>query len=257
MPRFYINPAQISSITDSQLAGATTAGNLSNIFDGNKHTFYQTNSAGTANVLEFIVNLTDITIMDTIYVIGQNISTVQIFEIGGDFATVPTYNDRDVLLRTYASPYSTRRLTLRCTRESAGIRTRLYQILIMRHLLDLNQSDTRVITRFETTRQIRNAFVQEDLYGSRVLQTGHINTAKKTINYQMWQNASTLSEARAELNRVYNIQRQYPNFTIWDLDEPNAQDYESVFPAYWVPNSFSESIEGTQAISYSFSIEEQ
>ena len=257
MPKIYTNPSQIRLITDSQRTGATTEGNLSNIFDGTKYTFYQTDSAGTSGVLEFVINLVNTETVDTIYLIGQNISTVRVDEFGCDYVTNPTFNDRVVSLGTTASPISTQILTLQCTRTSGATDIRIYQILVMSHLLDLNQSDTRVITRFNTVRQIRNAFVQEDLYGSRTLQTGHINNPKKRINYQMWQNANTLSEARSELNRVYDIQRQNPNFTLWDLDEPNSQDYESVFPAFWVPNSFTELLQGTQAISYALSVEEQ
>ncbi len=257
MPKIYTNPSQIRLITDSQRTGATTEGNLSNIFDGTKYTFYQTDSAGTSGVLEFVINLVNTETVDTIYLIGQNISIARIDEFGCDYAANSTFDNRVAFLGTIVSPISAQTLTLQCTRASGATDMRLYQILVMSHLLDLNQSDTRAITRFNTTRQIRNSFIQEDLYGTRTLQVGNINHAKKTINYQMWQNANTLSEARSELNRVYDIQRQNPNFTLWDLDEPNSQDYESVFPAFWVPNSFTELLQGTQAISYAFSVEEQ
>ena len=257
MPQIYTSPFQINSITDSQVSGANTIGSLSNISDDSKYTFYETDSAGTGNVLTFVFNLASTQDIDTVYLIGENIDSVRITEFGLDYVTSSTYNDRDAFIATNATTVSGTTITLECTRTPSTTSMRLYQVLIMRHLLSLNQSDTRAITRFDTTREIRNSTIQEDLYGSRTLQVGHINNTKKTIGYEMWQNASNLSACRSELNTVYNIQRQNSNFTIWDLSELGSQDYESVFEAFWIPGSFTERLQGTQAISYSFSIQEK
>ena len=270
MPKIYTSPVQISSITDSQAsARSSTLGSLSDITDGNKYTFYETMAPGTAqtnptrNELRFTLTFGSTASIDTIYVLAQNIDSIT-FSVnpGGDSlgTRVPgqiTYDNRRGVLANVAVPVAATGGILRLIKTPATSAIRIYQILVMRQLLALNQSDTRAITTFDTTREIRNAYIQEDIYGGQTLQVGHINNAKKTINYQIWQNASTLSGARSELNQVYNILRQNPNFTIWDLDEPNSQDYESVFPAFWIPTSFTETIEGTQAISYSFSIQEQ
>ena len=270
MPKIYTSPVQISSITDSQAsARSSTLGSLSDITDGNKHTFYETMAPGTAqttptrNELRFTLTFNSTTSVDTIYVLAQNIDSIT-FSVnpGGDLlgTRVPgqiTYDSRRGVLANVAVPVAATGGILRLIKTPATSTVRIYQILVMRQLLDLSQSNNRAITRYDVTRQIRNAFVQEDLYGSRTLQTGHLNSAKKAINYRIWQNGSTLTECRNELSKVYNIQRQHSNFTIWDLDELNAQDYESIFPAFWVPNTFTERIEGTQAISYVFSVEEQ
>ena len=127
----------------------------------------------------------------------------------------------------------------------------------MRHLLDLTDTDTRAITRFDTTGATRAAYIQEDLYGTRTVQVGRYSDIRRSVNYQIWESAANLTAARHKISELLYIQQENPNIVIWDLDEANAQDYESVFPAFWVPGSFSSSIEGAQAVSYSFSVEEQ
>ena len=270
MPKIYTSPVQISSIVDNQAsARSSTLGSLSDITDGDKYAFYETMAPGTAQVnptrneLRFNLTFNSTTSVDTIYVLAQNIDSIT-FSVnpGGDSlgTRVPgqiTYDNRRGVLSNVAVPVAATGGILRLIKTPATSAVRIYEILVMRQLLNLSQSNNMAITRYNVTRQIPNAFVQEDLYGARTLQTGHLNSSKKTINYRIWQNGNTLTECRNELSKVYNIQRQHSNFTIWDLDEPNAQDYESVYQAHWVPNSFAERIEGTQAISYGFSIEEE
>ena len=248
MPQIYTAPIPYTITGDSDRAAS----------DGNKHTSYNI----TGN--DVTINFTSTPRVSTIYVLADNYDSVTFtgfvgatqHGFGTDVTGGSTYDNRRGALST-VTELGLSRCRLRFARTSGRSSINIYQILALRHLLDLTDTDTRAITRFETTRETRNAYIQEDLYGSRSLQVGHLNSSKRNINYQIWQSASNLSAARNELSQLHDIQRQHPNFTLWDLDEPNAQDYESVFEAFWVLGSFSESIEASQAISYSFSVEEQ
>ena len=228
------------------------------VSDGNKYTSYNTTDT------DVTINFTGTPRISTIYVLADNYDSVSFtgftganpHGFGTDITGGITYDSRRGAISTVAEE-GLSRCTLRFTRTSGRSSINIYQILALRHLLPLNNSDTRSITSYEVRRGIRNAFVQEDLYGNRSLQTGHLRDARKTINYTIWQRGDNLTAARNELSELYNVQRQYPNITIWDIDEPGSQDYESVFQAFWVPDSFSESIEGTQVVNHSFTIEQQ
>ena len=263
MPQIYTNSPSFT-VTDGQVGTrSTTIGSLENIYDNNKFTFYQTNSS--VDPLVFTITFTgDPQSIDSVYVLAQNIDSASFSSrplatgLGTDVTGGLTFDNRRGIISTVASPVTgCTGVRLRLTRRSGASNVKIYQILAMRHLRDLTDNDTRTITRFETTQEIRNAYIQEDLYGTRTLQTGHLDNPRKNISYQIWKSASNLSAARNELSELYSIQRGNPNITVWDLDEDNARDYESVFPAFWVPGSFSSSIEASQAISYSFAIEEQ
>ena len=252
MPKIYSAPARIASITGT--------GNTGNAIDSNPYSYYNGNSLSFTFV--------DSPSIDTVFVISQGGSSAS---AGGSSSSGnETYDGRMAFLITGASSPSS---------ISVSGASRIYQVIFMKHLLDLNQTDSRVITSYEVTAGTRNTFIQEDLYGRRTVQSGHISNPKKRIEYQIWQSApyimedrpdpdspgdtisvsvlGSLSDARNEVNKFYRIVAQNPNITIWDLDEPGAQDYESVFAAYWVPDSFSEAIEGQHVINYGFAIEQQ
>lgn len=243
MPQIYTS---IPYSVDSTLPGA------SNVSDGDPYTYFDQNS--------FQVQFTGQQTIDRVYAIAGypgNVSTVLstspgsfIEETMTESFNKGTYDNRRALLVSGAE------VTTDTMTVTVSAATRVYKVLFMKHLFDLTDTDNRAITSFETSRGARNAFVQEDLYGTTSLQTGHLSSAKKTIQYEIWQSAANITDARNELNKLYQVQRQHPNFTIWDLDEPNAQDYESIFNAHWIPNSFSERIEASQAISYRFTVQQ-
>ena len=255
MPRIYTAPARIASVTGT--------GNTLAAYDSNPYSYY------TGNSLTF--NFVGSPSIDTVFVISQGGSSLSAGSLSSSGNT--TFDGRKAFLATGSSS-STSSMTV-----SVSGASRLYQVLFMNHLIDLNQTDSRVITSYEITAGTRNTFIQEDLYGRRTMQSGHISNPKKSIQYQIWQSApymqedrpdpdspgdtiqvqvlGSLSDARNEVNKFYSVVAQNPNITIWDLDEPGAQDYESVFAAYWVPDSFSESVEGGHVIQYGFAIEQQ
>ena len=228
------------------------------VSDGNKYTSYNTTDT------DVTINFTSTPMISTIYVLADNYDSVSFtgftgaieHGFGTDITGAKTYNNRRGALST-VTPVGLSRCRLRFTRTTGKSSINIYQILALRHLLSLNNSDNRSITSYEARRVIRNAFIQEDLYGNRSLQTGHLRDAKKTINYTIWQRGNNLTDARNKLSELFNTQRQYPNFTIWDIDEPGSQDYESVFQAHWLPESFSETIEGQQVVNHQFTIEQR
>ena len=225
-----------------------TGANTDAVSDGSSYSSY------SGDTLTF--NFTGSPSIDRVFVVAKGATDITVPTFSVDSMTESfnetTYDSRRAFLGSRSSVMQSNSITITATGA-----TNIYRVLFMNHLKSLNNSDTRSITGYEVGRGIRNAFIQEDLYGNRSLQTGHIRDAKKTINYTIWQRADNLTDVRNELNELYNIQQQYPNFTIWDIDEPDAQDYESVFQAHWLPDSFSEAIQGTQAISHSFTIEQQ
>ena len=244
MPRIYSAPVPFTISM-----GGTGS---SNVNDSSKYTYYETSDStitlnfGTGSVA-----------YDSIYVLAEGIDNIGFLGANSiDRLTGTIFgNKKGIILE--GSEHTAQSHNLTVTKTSGVTNIKIYQIIVMNFLKDLSETDTRTITRFDTTRQVRNAYIQEDLYGTRSLQVGHLPDAKRSISYQIWESASNLTTARNKLSEFYNIQQANPNITIWDLEEANAQNFESVFPAFWVPGSFSESIEATQAISYSFSIEEQ
>ena len=250
MPQIYTMPIPLTV--------RTSPSGSENVSDGNNRTFYETSDT------DITIEFTMVPDVSTFYILAENFDSVSLtgftgatqHGFGNDLNGVNTINNRKGILSTVPE-VGIDSCILRFTRTSGRSTIKIYRIVAMRRLLDLNQTNDRAITSFETRREIRNAFIQEDLYGTRSLQTGHLNDSKKTINYTIWQIGSNITAARNKLSDLYDIQRQYSNFMFWDLDEAHAQDYESVFPAFWVPESFSERTEGAQAISYSFSVEQQ
>lgn len=253
MPQIYTAPARITRVTGT--------GDTSAVRDSNPYSYYD---GGTSLTFTF-ANRTSI---DTVFVVCEGATAIS----AGSLSTSTghsTYNNRIVFLET-GSTSSISSISLTVTDA-----TKIYQVLFMKHLLNLSQSDSRVITSYEVTAGTRNTFIQEDLYGRRTMQSGHISNPKKRIEYQIWQSApyviqnpedppeqqrsvlGSLSDARNEVNKFYQIVAQNPNITIWDLDEPGARDYESIFGSYWVPDSFSEAIEGQHVINYGFAVEQQ
>ena len=238
MPKIYTAPARIASVAESNSGAA---------YDSNPYSYY------TGNSLSF--TFVGSPSIDTVFAItegGTSLSAGSLTSTGNDTYMLPgsTISRRAYLATGTASSLSSVTLTV------TGA-TKIYHVLFMKHLLDLNQTDSRVITSYEVTAGTRNTFIQEDLYGRRTVQSGHISNLKKRIQYQIWQSGTNLTASRNEVNEFYSIVEQNPNITIWDLDEPGAQDYESIFASYWVPDSFSESIEGQQVINYGFAIEQQ
>ena len=338
MPRLYSN-SFISYIGPNPSQPET---DLPNIRNPNKYA--SEDSSGT-----LIAELLDGKSADSIYVLAEGVTAVSSNIASGDL--IPVGNNVKAFIGTGSSQSGSVSVNF----TGSG---KIFQVLMMNNLLDLTQTNTRAITSYETTRSIRDSYVQEDLYGVRTLQSGSSRGAKRSIAYTVWQLGSSTTEsasgsislpftsnsgtvqvsitlsngmvnsqgvsagnslqvtvagtgsgggglaetltfianntqttnnyfktitsispvngtgnlsysqssrqtggpitnARNELSKLYDIQRQYPNFILWDLDEAGAQDYRSIFPAYWLPDSFSENIQGNQVISYSFSVEER
>lgn len=278
MPQIYERPPTFTAV-DSQIAnrGTGVTGSLSNIFDMNPYTFYDTKADGTQNAdgafeLNFRLNLNPVQDVDTIYVIADGVETASFAlltpsgpRILDNVSMTTTYNNRKAAINTLGASYPITQGSLTLTRTPTANIVRIYQVLIMRRLEDLKQINSstinRAITRFETSRASRNSYIIEALDGTRSLQTGSVSKSKRMVNYTIWESragtGSNIRTVRNNLNKFYDTVRQYPNFIIWDLSEPAAEDYEAVFPAYWIPNSFQDRIEGVNAISYSFTVEEQ
>ena len=244
MPRIYSAPLNFSISM-----GGTDA---PNVRDSSKYTYYETSD--TSFTLSFTgSNLS----YNSIYVLAEGIDSIGFLGANSiDRRTGTIFNSKKGIILE-GSDHSANSQSLTVTKSSGVTDIKIYQIIVMKFLVDLTDSSNRSITRFDTTRQVRNAYIQEDLYGTRSLQVGHLPDAKRSISYQIWESANNLTAARNKLSEFYKLQAENPNITVWDLEETNALSFESVFPAFWVPGAFSETIEATQAISYNFTIEEQ
>ena len=341
MPRFYSN-SFISYIGTNPSNPGT---DLPNIRSPNKYAYND-------SVATLIATLSPGKSADSIYVLAEGITAMSSNIASGNLMDVG--NNVKAFLGTGTSQSGSVSVNF----TGSG---KIFQVLMMNRLLDLTQTNSRAITSYQTTRSIRDSYVQEDLYGTRTLQLGSSKGAKRNITYTIWQSGigatsissgaisvgytapsgtavmisvalsggtfnsnpvsssntlrvtisgtavggggltenltftspnqtltttnsfqsitsatlanngggnlslsvasdtgeGAITNARNELSRLYDIQREYPNFILWDLDEDYAQDYRAIFPAYWIPGSFSESIEGNQVIQYSFAVEER
>lgn len=259
--------------------GTSTTGTIATISDGNPNSYYETTAPGlvrsspTRNELTFRLTFTGNPRVDLVYVVADGISSATFDIVSPASSSLGTQltgvlNSGDQRTITFPSslpatftPVAVSSGRLRLVKTSANARVRIYAVYVMGTLLDLRNSDDgtngRSISRFDPSGEVRNAFIVEDLYGNRTLQTGHINQIRNIVRYTIWQISNNLTECRSELNKVKRVVQENPNFTLWDLVEPNNMDYESLGLAHWVPNSFNSSIEGQQALTYSFSIEYQ
>lgn len=287
MPQIFENPISFTVADDQVSTRGSTNGTLANITDFDFTTYYETRSPGTIvsinseneNQLTFTLTSAS-TSIDTLIVLATGIKSIrQLYDVPGSTqifsnssenysATVLDSNPNGKNGFTYTEPilpnnllprtFSATELRLRLLKTSPGAVVQIYNIFQFRTAFDLRQSNSRAITRFETSRQQRNAYVIEALDGTRSLQTGPVAKAKRMINYSIWENSLPgLGPPRNRLNGFYQFMQQNRRFLLWDLNEPNSQDFESIFWAHWVPNSFQERIEAQQAISYSFTVEEQ
>lgn len=275
MPQIYAPRTQFT-ITDNQVGTRnSTDGTLANITDNDPTTYYETKSAGSViaseNQLTFLLDYTASTEIDTLYIIASGIKEITWHNVTGndgilfESEVTDTYDNKKALVHTASTIFGTEQMRLRLIKINASSTVKIYSIFQMRRLLNLEQINSRdisrAITRFETSRAPRNSYIIEALDGTRSLQVGSVTKPKRMINYTIWESrvgqGSNIRTVRNNLNQFYNVVQQYPNITIWDLSEQSAEDYEAVFPAYWIPNSFQDRIEGVNAISYSFTVEEQ
>ena len=269
LPQNYLDKDTVSDEQEDD-RGTGNLGSIANISDGDKLSYYGTKAPGTSrtnptrNELDFDITFTTDQSVDSIIVIAENVVSATFtinspasVGLGTRKAPSLTIGDRKIFIFDPVNRTSLRTATLKLIKTTGSADIKLYEIFLLKQLLDLTQSDTRAITRFETTREMRNTYIQEDLYGGRTLQIGHLTAPKRVINYQIWENANNLTTARTALEQLYDVQRKNPNFVIRDLDEDNATTIDSIFYAHWLPGSFSSTIEATQAISYNFTVEEQ
>lgn len=264
MPIIYTEPLTNLADRNASSRGTGNTGSLNNLWDGNPFTFYDTKSA----TLEFNATSMAGETVDTVYVVAENIDDVSFRSINPatqifsdqpvidtwDTDDTPGYSIRKAFITTHTSTITSTSMRVTLTRTAGTNSVRIFHLFIMRQLLDLKKSSTLTITRFQKSGQMRNAFPVPDLYGGTVLQTDANSWIHPQLSYQLWQTGSNLTEARNIVTSQRNIARRYPNITIWDLAEPNAQDYESIYKAYWTPASFTQELAGTNVVRHGFDI---
>lgn len=244
MPIIYTEPVNLGTNQFTN-TGGTTSGSLVNLADGNPRTSF------TTNTLTFTATITPSTSVDTLYVLGTGIDTVTAGSIASAVATVDTYDNRKAFIATAPTPFSVGSFTVTLTGDP---NVTIYHMFLMRRLINLQQSGSLAITRFEKSGQMRNSFPVPDLNGNTVLQTDANSWIHPQLSYQIWQRASNLTAARNIVTKNWTTAADNPNIVLWDLAEPNAMDHETVYRGHWSPSSFTQEVMGTNVVQYSFSI---
>ena len=155
--------------------------------------------------------------------------------------------DRQFSLFTSMSPVST---TL-----SVSATGRIYEVYAVEQLLDLRSNNEQTLTTYEPTISDKDRYLIEDIYGNVTIQSGHSVNSRRTDAFEVWRRGNNLSDCMAEYNKVKNIYETHGDITIWAMNDTNAVDYESVYVGHWVSGSLTYTIEGVNAISYTFGIE--
>lgn len=264
MPMFYTAPS--FRITDRQVATRGSAvGTLSDITNPNPYTFYQTASPGTAGVLNFTCTFTPAETIDSVHVVAENVTHVTVYNITAstsvitDQPTTETFNSRRALVftSTQGRPTAATAVRVSLTKTNPSAVVKIYAIKVMRRVLDLSISGSeRTITAYQPSFGDRSGIdIVEDLYGNRDEQRRHNAYLRETITYRIWRKDNNISACRQEINEIRKVNYDHSNFNFFDLAETGATDYEACYQAHFVPNSISYSLQGVNALSYTFGIE--
>ena len=230
MPIIYTEPRNLGKGT----------GNQSLMSDGDPRTYFTASGS-------IAIPLGTDSINTAIIIAGTGVSVTASGMTPDMNNPVTISGDRTFNLFTTTTPIST---TL-----SVSATGRIYEVYAVEQLLDLRSNNEQTLTTYEPTIVDKDRYQIPDLYENITTQTGPSLNSRRVDSFEVWRRDSNLTACMMEFNKIKNIYETHADITIWAMNDTNAIDYESVYIGHWVSGSLSYTIEGVNAISYTFGVE--